>query len=58
MCDGLLDNPVLIKGCEHYFCKECIDKEIAEAVSGGPDAVTEKNVECPDCKDAVFRRWS
>ena len=59
ICDGLLDDAVLIKGCEHYFCKECIEKEIVEAVNRGPTtrAVTEKRVECPVCKDTVFRRW-
>jgi len=39
-CPSLIENPIMLKNCEHYFCRACI---------GG--IVRHGNPTCPECRD-------
>lgn len=43
VCAELLEDPVMLKECEHLFCRICINRWIAAQQSG---------LTCPDCRTA------
>lgn len=44
ICTEMLDNPIVIKECEHYFCSSCLMDWIATQKHEG------KELTCPDCR--------
>ena len=49
ICTELFDDVIMLKECEHYFCRGCIEDWVkAKRGSAGPSGA--KRVTCPECR--------
>ena len=44
VCQELLEDPVMLQACQHYFCRRCIAGLVVGAGWGGGSA------QCPECR--------